>query len=196
MSDETELERRFLLNRSNFLTWEKKDNTTQSENEVFKNVLRRHAGAISFGAHSFVSPLAHVYTDHLVIGDNSCISAGAIVRGHVEIGNYTSINSFAHIAGKIKIGNYVRIAGLASIYGFNHGYSSLEQPIFSQQCTSKGVMIDDDVWIGANAVVIDGVTIAKHSIVAAGAVVTKDFPEYSIIGGNPAKLIRSRISER
>ncbi|MBV9784182.1 MAG: acyltransferase [Acidisphaera sp.] len=134
-----------------------------------------------------------MYTERFEIGANSWIAAGVIIRGDVSIGVDSSINPFSHIAGLVRIGNGVRIAGLVSIYGFSHGYSRTDIPIYVQKHSSKGVVILDDVWLGANSVILDGVTIASHSIVAGGAVVTKNFPEYSIIGGNPARVLKNRL---
>lgn len=85
---------------------------------------------------------------------------------------------------------------MVSIYGFNHGIDSLDIPIRAQAHTSKGVEIGSDVWIGTHAVILDGCNIGDHSVIAAGAVVTKSFPEYSIIGGNPARLIRDRREQK
>ncbi len=193
MIDEDNLERRYLRSRANFLPWENRDESVRLEFAAYKNILERRAGAVFFGKNSFVSTDAHIYTDRFEIGNNSWIAGGAILRGRVSIGDNTSINPFAHIAGDIKIGSGVRIAGLVSIYGFNHGYSKTDRPIYAQPSTSKGVVIEDDVWVGANAIIVDGVTVSAHSVVAAGAVVTKSFPEYSVIGGNPARVLKSRL---
>src|SRR5205823_7357358 len=99
------------------------------------------------------------------VGENSWIAAGAIIRGHVDIGSNSSVNPFAHIAGKVTVGNGVRIAGMASIYGFNHGTSRVDIPIYRQQTTARGVVIGDGTWVGANAVVIDGVSVGAHCVV-------------------------------
>ncbi len=90
------------------------------------------------------------------------------------------------------MGNGVRIASHVSIVGFNHGFDDLDTPIYRQPLTSKGIEIEDDVWIGANAAILDGVCIGKGSIIAAGAVVTQDIPAYSIAGGVPARVLKSR----
>ena len=87
----------------------------------------------------------------------------------------------------VTIGRGCRIASLASIYGFNHGTERSDVPIMYQPATSKGVVLQDDVWVGANAVILDGVEIGAHCVVAAGAVVTQSFPAYKVIGGNPAR---------
>ena len=149
----------------------------------------------TFGEACFVSPQAIVLPDQLTLGDRSYIAGGAIVRStRLVTGSDCSINSYSVLSGDITMGNGVRIASHASLYGFNHGYGVMDVPIFRQPLTVKGIVIGDDVWIGANAVILDGVRIGSHSIVAAGAIVTRDVPAYSIVGGNPAKLIRSRLA--
>lgn len=149
----------------------------------------------TFGEACFVSPQAIVLPDQLALGDRSYIAGGAIIRStRLVTGSDCSMNSYSILSGDITMGNGVRIASHASLYGFNHGYALTDVPVFRQPLTVKGIVIGDDVWIGANAVILDGVRIGSHSIVAAGAVVTRDVPEYSIVGGNPAKLIRSRLA--
>lgn len=148
-----------------------------------------------FGEACFVSPKAVVHPDQLQMGDRSYIAGAAIVRStRLVMGSDCSVNSYSVLTGDITMGNGVRIASHASIYGFNHGFASTEIPVFRQPLTVKGIVIGDDVWIGANAVILDGVHIGPHSIIAAGAIVTKDVPAYSMVGGNPARLIRSRLA--
>ena len=141
---------------------------------------------------TFVSPLSVTYPDSFKIGKNSWIAAQAIVRGDIIIGDNCSINSYSCISGKVTIGSSTRIASLVTIVGFNHGFDDLDKPIHKQPCTTKGIIIGDDVWIGANVVIIDGITVASHSIIAAGSIVTRDIPEYSIVAGNPARVLRDR----
>ena len=154
-------------------------------------LLSRKANA-TFGPGAYVSTEAAVLTQRFRLGTRSWVAAGAIIRGNVDIGGDSSVNAYAHIAGNVRIGNGCRIASLASIYGFNHGFDRIDVPIKDQPVTSKGVVIHDDVWIGANAVILDGVEIGPHCVVAAGAVVTRSFPAYKVIGGNPAQVIRDR----
>jgi carbonic anhydrase/acetyltransferase-like protein (isoleucine patch superfamily) len=106
--------------------------------------------------------------------------------------SHVSVNTGCVVRGKISIGDGVRIATGSQILGFNHGFSDVDTHIYQQPHTRQGIVIEDDVWIGANAVVVDGVTIGADSIIAAGAVVTRDVRPYSIVGGNSAKLIRDR----
>lgn len=99
----------------------------------------------------------------------------------------------ANIIGNVNIGDAVRIASGVQIFGFNHGYDRVDRYIKDQPITSEGIVIGNGTWIGAGASIVDGVTIGANSVVAAGAVVTKSFPEFSIIGGVPAKLLKNRL---
>jgi len=74
--------------------------------------------------------------------------------------------------------------------GLNHTYEDINKPIHDQKVTTRPIIIEDDSWIAANSVIVAGVTIGKHSVVAAGSVVTRDVPPYSIAAGNPAKIIK------
>ncbi len=145
---------------------------------------------------AFIAQEAHVYTESLDLGANSWIAGEAVVRGEISFGEHCTVNPKACISGKVTAGDGVRIASLTTIVGFNHGFEDVTKPIYQQAHTRKGIVIGDDVWIGANVVITDGVTIGAHTIVAAGAVVVKDVPEYSIVGGNPARVIRDRRAGR
>ncbi|NOU71218.1 acyltransferase [Paenibacillus sp. LMG 31458] len=177
-----------------YMPWITKTEIESHEQEQIQQRLAE-TYSCSFGKNCFVSPQAIFFPDEFQMGDRSYIAGGAIVRNtSLIMGADCSINSYAVVTGKVSMGDGVRIASHASIYGFNHGYETTHQPIFKQPCTSKGIHIGDDVWIGANVVILDGVRIGSHSIIAAGAIVTKDVPDYSIVGGNPAKVIRSRLN--
>ncbi len=111
------------------------------------------------------------------------------------IGDNVSINAYSHIAciNKINIGNNVLIGSNVLITDHSHG--KLERsdiPFVDRHLISKGpVIIEDNVWIGEHACIMPGTTIGTGSIVAANAVVTKDVPPYSLVGGVPAKVIKS-----
>jgi len=141
---------------------------------------------------AFISPEARVFTDQLKVGARSYIAANALVRGTISIGEDCSVNPFTSLHGKVTLGNGVRIASLVTLAGANHSFADISIPIHQQGVTEEGITIGDDVWVGANVVVLDGVTVGSHAVLAAGAVVTRDVPEYSIVGGNPAKVIRDR----
>ena len=109
--------------------------------------------------------------------------------GDVIIGDYTRIGLHSTIIGPVCIGNHVNLAQGITITALNHNFSDATKRIDEQGITTKPVVIKDDVWIGANAVVLPGVTIGSHAVVAAGAVVTHDVPDNTVVGGVPAKAI-------
>lgn len=171
--------------------WLPHSDASKAQQKTIQALLASAASA-EFGIDCFVAADAKVFTHKLVLGDRSWIASGAIVRGNVRIGADCSVNPYVHIAGQVTIGRGCRIASLASIYGFNHGISRTDIFIKDQPGTYEGVVLHEDIWVGANAVILDGVEIGAHCVIAAGAVVTKSFGEYQIIGGNPARVISSR----
>lgn len=127
------------------------------------------------------------------LGDDSTIEDFATVNngvGDVRIGNRSRIGISCVIIGPVTIGNDVMLAQNIVVSGLNHPYEDVTVPISMQKVTTKPIIIEDESWIGANAVITAGVTIGKHSVVAAGSVVTKDVPPYSIAVGNPARVIK------
>ena len=125
--------------------------------------------------------------DHSVIESYCCINNAV---GDVVIGDYTRIGIHNTIIGPVCIGNHVNLAQGIIVTALNHNFEDKTKRIEEQGITTKPVIIGDDVWIGANAVILPGVTIGKHCVVAAGAVVTKDVPDNTIVGGVPAKEIK------
>ena len=127
-------------------------------------------------------------------GKNVNIEHGAFLASgkDIKIGNNSGIGINARVAGPLEIGNDVMIAPNVFIITQNHKISDLDVPMRLQTAPKEKVTICDDVWIGANAVILPGVTVGKGSVVGAGAIVTKDVPEYAIVGGNPAKVIKYR----
>lgn len=110
------------------------------------------------------------------------------------IGSCSSINrgSLINAGGGVSIGNNVLIGPGVTIYSQNHIFSDPDIPINKQGYELKPVSIQDDVWIGARAIILPGVTVEKGSVVAAGAIVTKNIAAYSIVAGVPAHIIGSR----
>lgn len=125
--------------------------------------------------------------DHSTIEDFSTINNGV---GNVIIGHHTLIGMGNTIIGPITIGNNVIFAQNIVASALNHEYRDINVPIHEQKILKAAIVIEDDCWIAANAVITSGVTIGKHSVVAAGAVVTKNIPPYSVAVGNPAKVIK------
>lgn len=113
---------------------------------------------------------------------------------HIEIGEGTYIGSYTIIAGNgaVKIGKDCLIASHSSIYANNHNFADVTRKIKEQGVTCKGIIIEDDCWLGDGVKVLDGVTIGQGSVIGAGAVVTKDIPPYSVAVGVPAKVISQR----
>ncbi|MEB8330284.1 CatB-related O-acetyltransferase [Flavobacteriaceae bacterium KMM 6897] len=109
---------------------------------------------------------------------------------------YAYIGPGAYIPPKVTIGKYAMLAPNVSILGGDHIFTDPTTPIiFSGRPEMPQTTIGEDAWIGANVSIMAGVTIGNGAIIAANAMVTKDIPEYSIYGGNPAKLIRMRFNE-
>ena len=132
----------------------------------------------------------------IVLGDQVRIRHNCVLRtcgGTISIGNRSMVNYgvIMHGLGNISIGNDVLISPGVSIYAQNHGIAK-NQLIAKQKQTGDGVIIEDDVWIGAGAIILDGVTIRTGAVIGAGAVVTNYVPAYEIWAGNVAKKIGER----
>lgn len=128
------------------------------------------------------------------LGKNSTIEDFSTVNngvGDVIIGDRSRIGLGCVVIGPVKIGNDIMFAQNIVVSGLNHGYQDVNTPISLQPVETKQIIIEDNVWIGANAVITAGVIIGKQSIVAAGSVVTKSVPPFTIVGGNPAKILKS-----
>ena len=128
-----------------------------------------------------------------IIEDFSTINNGS---GDVVIGHHTLVGMSNVIIGPVTLGNHIILAQHVVMSGLNHIYEDVSRPIVDQNVRTAPIVIEDDCWIAANVVITAGVTIGKHSIIAAGAVVTKDVPPYSIAAGNPAKVIKQYDGER
>ncbi|CAG1023237.1 lipopolysaccharide O-acetyltransferase [Patescibacteria group bacterium] len=134
---------------------------------------------------------------YIRIGDNCILRRGVMIStnsGWVEIGENCSFNPYCVIYGHggLKIGNNVRIATHTVIVPSNHIFANPDIPITKQGLSKEGIIIEDDVWIGAGVTILDGVVVGTGSVIGAGAVVTKDVPPYKIMAGVPAKIIGSR----
>jgi acetyltransferase-like isoleucine patch superfamily enzyme len=125
--------------------------------------------------------------DYSTVEDFSTINNGV---GAVHIGSNTRIGMGNVIIGPVTIGNDVMFAQNIVLSGLNHKYQDVTMPISLQGHSIAEIVINDDCWIGANAVITAGVTIGKHSVVAAGAIVTKSVPPFSVVVGNPARVIK------
>lgn len=128
-----------------------------------------------------------------VIGANSTIEDYSVINnavGAISIGNKTRIGIGSTLIGPVTVGDNVRFAQHVVATALNHNYTDIEIPISEQGVETKEIFVGDNTWIGANAVVLPGVYIGKHCVIGAGSVVTKDIPSYSVVAGNPARLIK------
>ena len=149
------------------------------------------------GKHSVIHRSARMDTPPYRIfslGDYSVIESFACINnavGDVMIGDHTRIGLHNTIIGPVDIGSHVNLAQGITVTALNHNFDDTEKLIDEQGVSTNPVTIEDDVWIGANAVILPGVTIGNHCVVAAGAVVTKDVPPHSLVAGVPAKVIKN-----
>lgn len=130
------------------------------------------------------------------IGENVTIKDDVYILNPsgLNVGDNVSIHPFCYLEciGGVTIGNDVSIAEGTSIISFDHNYENVTIPIKDQGITRKAISIANDVWVGAKATLLGGITVEEGAIIAAGAVVTNDVKKYSIVGGVPAKEIKTR----
>jgi acetyltransferase-like isoleucine patch superfamily enzyme len=133
----------------------------------------------------------------IVVSEHTSISDGALLAaygGSIEIGEggYVGPHCVLYGHGGLRLGRNVMIGAHTVVVAANHGYSRLDVPMNRQPLTKQGIAIGDDVWIGANCSILDGVRIGDHAIVGAGSVVTNDLDAYAVAYGAPARSARSR----
>lgn len=142
-------------------------------------------------------------TDGIVLGENVSIGKGTCIEcsGTLKdigkgliVGNNVGLGThgFWGCAGGVEIGDNTIFGNYVSLHSENHNFENIETPIRCQGVNRKGIVIGEDCWIGAKVTILDGTKIGNGCIVAAGAVVRGEIPEYSIIGGIPAKVIKMR----
>lgn len=126
-------------------------------------------------------------------GNGVRIKRNADVSMFITLGDFSELGTNCIIQSNTFIGNNVIMGPDVKIYTKNHKFESIDIPIQYQGHTNEKTVIGNDVWLGANVVITPGVKIGNHIIIAAGAVVTKDVPDYAIVGGVPAKILKSRV---
>lgn len=141
--------------------------------------IKSAAATVQIGERNQIMHNVHIETGYggqVTIGDDSYVGAFTVLNG----------------LGGLKIGKNALIGGHCYIVAGNHEHSDLTRPINQQGFISEGIVIGNNVWLGAGVKIMDGVTIGEGCIVAAGAVVTSNTEPFSIVGGVPAKLISKR----
>ncbi len=165
---------------------------------------------VHFGRSVFIDRRVTIYhapwgAGPVILGSNSHLMRDSILEvgrgGSIKIGHDTHLQARCHLSsyeGPIEIGAHVEIAPNCALFSYNHGIGPGEL-IQRQPLQSKGgIFIEDDVWLAAGVIVLDGVRIGRGAVVGAGAVVTGDVPEGAIVAGVPARVIGQRFdrSER
>ncbi|MEX0729681.1 MAG: acyltransferase [Aquisalimonadaceae bacterium] len=163
----------------------------------------RHPGRITLGERVAIDD--HVLldaggagADGITLGDEVIVSRNCVIQGKtgpVSVGNRSDIgcNTIVTSVSGVHIGAHTLIAGNCYIGGGRYITDRRDVPIMEQGTCSRGpVVMEDDVWVGANVIVLDGVRIGRGSIIGAGALVTRDVPEYSVAVGVPAKVVGTR----
>jgi acetyltransferase-like isoleucine patch superfamily enzyme len=144
----------------------------------------------------------HACPQGITIGDRTLVMHGAVLHVYnfrhlphafIRIGQDSLIGEYNVLRGQggITIGDRVYTSPLVQLLAVNHVYADPTRPMVEQGITAQGIVVEDDVWIGAGAIVTDGVRIGQGAVIAAGAVVTRDVPAHTVVGGVPARPLRS-----
>ena len=174
---------------------------------VGKGVTVTHGSHIRCGMNVKFEDYAEIHglcSEGLTFGDNVTISRGVMIRPSsyyggdlgkgLVMGDHSSIGPYGYVgcSGKITIGSNVMLGPKCSLFAENHVFENTDATIKEQGVKQKGITIEDDCWIGSNTIILDGVTIGKGSVIAAGSVVSKDVPAYSVLIQKKPTEIRER----
>jgi acetyltransferase-like isoleucine patch superfamily enzyme len=171
---------------------------------IENNVRLRFADNIKLGHGVYLDQgsYLHATPQGIEIGPGTIVMHGAVLhvynfrnlpQSHIRIGRDSLVGEYSVIRGQggVDIGDRVYTSPFTQIIAVNHVFDDPNIPFVEQGITADGIVIEDDVWLGAGAVITDGVRIGKGAVVAAGAVVIKDVPPHTVVGGVPAKIIKS-----
>lgn len=170
---------------------------------IEKNVRLRFADRIRLGKGVYLDEgsYLHATANGIVLGDDTIVMHGAVLHVYnfrdmphsgIRIGNNSLIGEFSVIRGQggVSIGDRVYTSPFTQIIAVNHIFDDPTRSFVDQGITAEGITIEDDVWLGASAVITDGVCIGRGAVVAAGAVVTQDVPAHTVVAGVPARVLR------
>lgn len=171
---------------------------------IESGVRLRFASNIRLGARSYLDQAVYIHAcpDGVSIGAETLVMHGSILHVYnfrdlphagITIGVKSLIGEYNVIRGQggVTIGDRVYTSPHVQIVAVNHVFDDPQRPFTEQGITAQGIVIEDDVWIGSGAVITDGVRVGKGAVVAAGAVVTSDVAAHTVVGGVPAKLIKT-----
>ncbi|GEM_PF-123361 len=178
---------------------------------IGSHVTLRNKGFISAGRNFIAEDYCEIFglsRRGITFGDRVTVGRYAMIRPTrqygggslgegLRVGNNSNIGPFAYVgcSGYIQIGSDVMMGPRVSLYAENHNFEDVTRTMKSQGVKRETIVIEDDCWLGSHSVILAGVRIGRGSIIAAGSVVSRDVPPYSIAGGVPAKVIRSRLPE-
>jgi acetyltransferase-like isoleucine patch superfamily enzyme len=170
---------------------------------IERNVRLRFANLIHLGRGAYIDEDVYIHAcpSGVEIGANTYVMHGAILHVYnfrnlpnsgIRIGRDSLIGEYTIIRGQggVNIGDRVYTSPMTQLIAVNHVVDDPQRPFVEQGITAQGIVVEDDVWLGANAVITDGVRIGAGAVIAAGAVVTQDVPPHTIVGGVPARVIR------
>lgn len=170
---------------------------------IERNVRLRYADHVRLehGVYLDEGTYLHACPRGIAIGRNTIVMHGAVLHVYnfrnmphsgITIGRDSLIGEYTVIRGQggVTIGDRVYTSPFTQIIAVNHVFADPTRPFVEQGITAEGIIIEDDVWLGASAIVTDGVRIGRGAVVAAGAVVTSDVPPHTVVGGVPARVLR------
>jgi acetyltransferase-like isoleucine patch superfamily enzyme len=171
---------------------------------IERNVRLRFASHIRLGSGCYLDEGVYIHAcpQGVDIGAGSLVMHGAVLHVYnfrdlphagIRIGRCSLIGEYTVIRGQggVTIGDRVYTSPLTQIIAVNHVFDDPARPFVDQGITARGIVIEDDVWLGSGAIVTDGVRIGRGAVVAAGAVVTNDVPPHTVVGGVPARILRA-----
>jgi acetyltransferase-like isoleucine patch superfamily enzyme len=170
---------------------------------IESGVRLRFANRIRLGHGAYLDQGVYIHAcpNGVSIGDGTLVMHGAVLHVYnfrnlpsagIRIGRDALISEYTVIRGQggVTIGDRVYTSPMTQIVAVNHVFDDPDRPFVEQGITAQGIVIEDDVWLGASAVVTDGVHIGRGAVVAAGAVVTSDVPAHTVVAGVPARVVR------
>lgn len=171
---------------------------------IEKNVRLRFAGHIRLGHGAYLDEhtYLHACPAGIEIGAGTLVMHGAVLHVYnfrdlphagITIGRDSLIGEYTVIRGQggVTLGDRVYTSPHTQIIAVNHVFDDPARSFTEQGITAEGIVIEDDVWLGAGAVITDGVRVGRGAVVAAGAVVTRDVPPHTVVGGVPARILRA-----
>jgi len=171
---------------------------------IESGVRLRFASGIHLGQGSYLDQgvYLHACPQGIEIGERTFVMHGSVLHVYnfrdlphafIRIGRNSLIGELNVLRGQggITIGDRVYTAPLVQMLAVNHVFEDPTRPMVEQGITAEGIVVEDDVWIGAGAILTDGVRVGRGAVVAAGAVVTQDVPPHTVVGGVPARVLRT-----